>query len=316
MDQTEYFLSNPPCLSIPVSDADKLLGCSDLLCLKLYLYLLRAGKSVTPERASEDLSVPVADLKKAAKQLKTLGLMGTAGKGKVPPEQAIPEYGKSYIAKRSMEDPLFESMQEEAAQCVGHSLSAQELNTLFGIYDHLGLPAEVIYVLLTFCKAEIQEKYGPGRLPTMRQIEKQAFIWANEEIMTWEMADEYIRRRNRRKDAHGEIKRLLGIWDRALTKSEVDTFNDWLDKGFGMDAIAMAFDRTIAGAGSFKLAYMNKIMQNWHSKNLHTPAEIEAGDKPLGRAQQQNRPAQAPASTFSPAPMGEKERLLRLLEDI
>ena len=83
-----------------------------------------------------------------------------------------------------------------------------------------------------------------------------------------------------------------------------------------MDAIAMAFDRTIAGTGSFKLAYMNKIMQNWHNKNLHTPAEIEAGDKPLGRAQQQNRPAQAAANTFSPAPMGEKERLLKLLEDI
>ena len=117
MDHTEYFLSNPPCLSVPVSDADKLLGCSDLLCLKLYLYLLRAGKSVTLERASEDLGIAPADLKKAAKELKTMGLMGTAGKGKVPPEQAIPEYGKSYIAKRTMEDPMFEAMQAEAAQC-------------------------------------------------------------------------------------------------------------------------------------------------------------------------------------------------------
>ena len=63
-------------------------------------------------------------------ELKAMGLMGTAGKGQVPPEQAIPEYGKSYIAKRSMEDPMFEAMQEEAAQCVGHSLSPQELNTL------------------------------------------------------------------------------------------------------------------------------------------------------------------------------------------
>ena len=67
MEQMEFYLSNPPCLSIPVSDADKLLGCSNLLCMKLYLYLLRAGKSVTLERASEDLGIAPADLKKAAK---------------------------------------------------------------------------------------------------------------------------------------------------------------------------------------------------------------------------------------------------------
>lgn len=315
MDHTEYYLSNPPCLSIPVSDADKLLGCSDLLCLKLYLYLLRAGKSVTEERASEDLSVAPAELKKAAKALKTMGLMGTAGKGQVPPEQAIPEYNKSYIAKRSLEDPLFEALQTEAAQCVGHSLSGPELNTLFGIYDHLGLPPEVIFMLLTYCKEEIQDKFGPGRLPTMRQIEKTAFIWANEEIMTLEMADEYIARRKQRKDIHGEIKRMLGIWDRALTKTETDYINDWLDKGFGTEAISMAYDRTIAGTGAFKPAYMNKIIQNWHTKGLHTPEEIEAGDKPMGKKQQQPAPrTQAPAPNATPS--GEKERLLRLLNEM
>ena len=314
MDHTEYFLSNPPCLSVPVSDADKLLGCSDLLCLKLYLYLLRAGKSVTLERASEDLGTAPADLKKAAKELKTLGLMGTAGKGKVPPEQAIPEYGKSYIAKRTMEDPMFEAMQAEAAQCVGHSLSAPELNTLFGIYDHLGLPPEVIYVLLTYCKEEIQDKFGPGRLPTMRQIEKTAFIWANEEIMTWEMADAYIARRKERKDVLGEIKRMLGIWDRALTKTETDTFTDWLEKGFGLEAINMAYDRTVAGTGDYRLPYMNKIMQNWHNKGLHTPAEIETEDKPMGK--KQNQPAPRTQTSGNATPSGEKERLLRLLNEM
>ena len=314
MDHTEYFLSNPPCLSVPVSDADKLLGCSDLLCLKLYLYLLRAGKSVTLERASEDLGIAPADLKKAAKELKTMGLMGTAGKGKVPPEQAIPEYGKSYIAKRTMEDPIFETLQQEAAQTVGHSLSGPELNTLFGIYDHLGLSPEVICVLLTYCKEEIQEKFGPGRLPTMRQIEKTAFIWANEEIMTWEMADAYIARRKERKDVLGEIKRMLGIWDRALTKTETDTFTDWLEKGFGLEAINIAYDRTVAGTGDYRLPYMNKIMQSWHSKGLHTPAEIETEDKPMGK--KQNQPAPRSQTNGNATPSGEKERLLRLLNEM
>ncbi len=309
MEHTEFYLSNPPCLSMPVSDADKLLGCDNLHCMQLYLYLLRMGKSVTAERAAQDLRMTSADLKKAARELKAMGLMNSSGRGTPPPEQAIPEYGKQYIAHRSMEDPNFEAMQEEAAQIVGHSLSGQELNTLFGIYDHLGLPAEVIYVLLHHCKSEIQEKYGPGRLPTMRQIEQTAYIWAKEEIMTLEMADEYVQRKDERKDVHGEIKRLLGIYDRALTKSETDAINDWLDKGFGPDAIALAFDRTVAGTGGFKLAYMNKIIQNWHSKGLHTPAEIEVGDVLPGR-KTANKPA-------APAAGNEKQRaedILKLLK--
>ena len=58
MDHTEYFLSNPPCLSVPVSDADKLLGCSDLLCLKLYEKILR---EVTPDRAKAEAHMAAFD---------------------------------------------------------------------------------------------------------------------------------------------------------------------------------------------------------------------------------------------------------------
>ena len=166
------------------------------------------------------------------------------------------------------------------------------------IHEKVEAKKEEIHEKVEAVKEEIQEKFGPGRLPTMRQIEKTAFIWANEEIMTWEMADAYIARRKERKDVLGEIKRMLGIWDRALTKTETDTFTDWLEKGFGLEAINMAFDRTVAGTGDYRLPYMNKIMQSWHSKGLHTPAEIETEDKPMGKKQQQ--PAartQAPAAS-------------------
>ena len=307
----EYYLSNPPCLSIPVSDADKLLGCGNLLCMKLYLYLLRAGKSVTQERAAQDLEVTPAELKKAAKELKAMGLMSTAGKGKLPPEQKIPEYEKTYIVKRSMEDANFEGLQLEAANVLGHTLSAQELNTLFGIYDHLGLPPEVICILLNACVEEIREKYGPGRLPTMRQIEQQAYIWAREEIMTLDLADAFLNRRRERKDVLGQLKRMMGIWDRALTRSEVNYLNDWLDKGFGIDAIAIAYDRTVTQTNGLKWPYMNRIVQNWHEKGLHTPEEIELGDKPL------NKPTtKLPNTTSAPPSGGEKERLMKLLEDL
>lgn len=307
----EYYLSNPPCLSIPVSDADKLLGCSNPLCMKLYLYLLRAGKSVTQERAVQDLEVAPAELKKAAKELKSMGLMSTAGKGKLPPEQKLPEYEKTYLVKRSMEDANFEALQIEAANVLGHTLSAQELNVLFGIYDHLGLPPEVICILLNACMEDVQEKYGPGRLPTIRQIEQQAYLWAREEIMTLDLADAYLNSRRERKEIHNQLKRMMGIWDRAFTKTELNYLNDWLDKGFGIDAIAIAFDRTVTQTNGLKWPYMNRIVQNWHEKGLHTPEEIEAGDKPLGKPAQNQPPRTSP-----PTQGDELKRLKEIFGDI
>ena len=307
----EFFLSNPPCLSVPVSDADKLLGCSNLLCLKLYLYLLRTGKSVTPEQAATDLNASVADIKKAGRELKTMGMMGTASKGTPPPEEKIPEYEKTYIVNRSKDDIMFKEVLAEAERVVGHQLSGADLNILFGIYDHLGLPAEVIFVLLNACKESVQELYGPGRMPTMRKIEQEAYIWAREEIMTLDLADAYLNKRRERKNIYNQIKRMMDIWDRKFVKSELNYINDWLDKGFGVDALSIAYDRTVTQTTGMNWAYMNRIIQNWHDKGLHTPAEIEAGDQPLGKSKQ--TPA---ATTYSPAQGGEKERLMKLLEDI
>ena len=79
----------------------------------------------------------------------------------------------------------------------------------------------------------------------------------------------------------------------------------------GIDAIAIAFDRTVTQTNGLKWPYMNRIVQNWHEKGLHTPEEIESGDKPLGKPAQKQ-----PSPTISPAQGGEKERLMKLLEDI
>ena len=72
-------------------------------------------------------------------------------------------------------------------------LSSAELMTLFGIYDNLGLPVEVILQLITRCLQEYEERYGTGRKPTMRYIEKAAFIWEKNGIYTLEQSESYIR---------------------------------------------------------------------------------------------------------------------------
>ena len=43
--------------------------------------------------------------------------------------------------------------------------------------------------------------------------------------------------------------------------------------------IAMAYERTCLNTGGLNWAYMNKILQRWHSQGLHTAEEIRSGDQ-------------------------------------
>ena len=57
---------------------------------------------------------------------------------------------------------------------LGKRLKTADLQILAGLYDDLGLPADVIYLLVCHCVTRSEERYGPGRRPTLRQIEKEA----------------------------------------------------------------------------------------------------------------------------------------------
>ena len=309
MEHEEFALSNPACVSIPVTDADRLLSCGDPNCAMLYLYLLRSGRAMNPQRASEDLGLSVKAVQDAGNRLKQMGLLNAGPARPAAPADELPEYDSGYIVTRSQQDPAFRDLLSEARNILGHSLSTADTKILFGIYDHLGLPPEVLLMLMTSCAEEYREKYGPGRTPTMRAIEKEAFVWARLEVFTLEQAEHLLESRRAKKDAVLTLKRELGIRDRELSPTEKRYLSDWLELGFGTEAILMAYDRTVTQTGALKWPYMNKIIQSWHSKGLHTPEEIREKDTLPSRKQ----PAAQPPRTDR-RPGGEKENLMKFYE--
>jgi hypothetical protein len=54
-------------------------------------------------------------------------------------------------------------------------------------------------MLTNHCVEDYQDKYGPGRLPTIRRLEKEAYAWANMEILTLEQAKNTSRSKTIRK---------------------------------------------------------------------------------------------------------------------
>ena len=171
---------------------------------------------------------------------------------------------------------------------LGHTLSSADLNTLFGIYDRLGMTAETILLLIHHCADKLRRRYGEGRLPTMRAIEKEAFYWANREILTAPQAEEYLAALARRDEEMEKVRHALSLTGRELTPTERKYIESWLSMGYGAEALAIAYDRTVVGTGKLAWAYMDKIVKSWYEKKLFTAAEIEKGDS---RASSRAKPA-------------------------
>lgn len=276
-------MDKAPSNSISEQDIDALIAAHDGDVALLYLYLCR--RSFDAESAARTLCRTGSDIASAAEKLRRLGLFPAApaqarapASKPVPPPEELPEYTADDIVRRTAEDAGFKSVIDETQKLLGHALSGADMKTLFGIYDYLALPPEVIFELLNYCVDLFREKYGPGRPPSMRAIEKEAYVWANNELLTMEQAERYIEQRREQRQLAASVKNALGIRDRELTPTERKYIGEWLDMGFGADELAAAFDRTVTNTGALKWPYMNKIIQSWHQKGLHTLIEINEKD--------------------------------------
>lgn len=275
--------------------ADRLIAAHDGDVALLYIYRLRTG-CTGHEQAARDLCRTLREIEAADEKLSRLALFDGGAQGASPapvqaapapvpartvppaPADELPQYSAEDIVRRSRTDGEFAAMVAEASKVMGRVLGGVDMKTLFGIYDYLGLPADVIMLLINFCGRQYAERYGTQRRPSARAIEKEAYIWVNREIMTVEQAEEYIRAADERRGTIAEVKNAIGIRGRELTKTEQGYVSSWLDMGYGADVIAVAYDRTVTNTGALKWNYMNKILLSWHEKGVRTARDIDEKD--------------------------------------
>lgn len=261
------------------AEADRLITAHDGDMALLYIYRLRTGVT-DAERTAGDLCMTVRAVKEAEEKLSRICSRKAPAVSTVSPvmPDEIPEYRTEDILKRTREDGNYRVILDEAAKVMGKPLSSVDMKALFGVYDHLGLPTDVIMMLINYCGSVYEQKYGNQRRPTMRAIEKEALSWANREILTLEQAEEYISFLEMRSSAVGQVKNVLGIKNRELVKTELEHINSWLDMGFSVEVIELAYERTVTNTGSLKWNYMDSIMRSWKEKKLFTLAEVEEKD--------------------------------------
>ena len=270
---------NTDTVMIESGDVRKLLGAASADACLLYIYL-KAGND--PDGAEEALNMSATHLSCAAATLRQLGLWSGEKTAPILTGER-PSYSERDVLEASDCDFSFRSLTGEIQRLMGRTLNTEELKILLGFVRYLGLPTEVISMLVVYCKERARRR-GNLRNPSLRTIEKEAYAWAERGIDTMEEAAAFITAQNVKNSRMGRLMQLLQIRGRSLTAAEERYASAWLDMGFDDEAIEMAYERTCLNTGGLSWAYMNKILQRWHEAGLKTAEAIRSRDRKPGTA--------------------------------
>ena len=276
----------------------------------LYLCLARRGSS-EPERLRAELRWSAGQFAAAESALRSMGLViapppepGAEAPGdqasresEIPrasrdsetprasramqpaPETALPDYGREDVMGKLESDASFAALLREVERKLGR-LSDPSVRKLLGLYDYLGLPADVIFLLVNYCAERKAEQFGAGRVPTMREIEREGYAWARRELFSTAAADAYLRREREKRHAFPEYMAALQLGPRAAAPAEERYLGAWAEMGFPPETVAIAYDKTMLRCHELKWPYLNGILKRWHEKGLHTSAEVSAENAP------------------------------------
>ena len=273
----------------------------------LYLALLEHRGAMSPEQLRQELRWTEERLRQAEAVLMGCGLIGSHQPALTQePSDERPDYTRADVAAQLEGDEKFRLLTGNVERVLGKKLSTADLNILLGLYDYLGLPCEVIFLLVNHCTDRLTARYGSGRRPTLRQIEKEGYAWARRGLLDLDSANAYLMKYAQSRTVVGQYMAVLRLGDRAPSPTEERYLLSWAELGFPPESVELAYDKTMVKCKELRWGYLNKILLNWHEKGLHTLQEVEAGDR---------RPP-AKAEARSAAPGKNVERMKKYLEDM
>ena len=267
---------------------DRLLGRGDGDAALLYLCLLRNDGAIEPQRLMQSLRFSELRLRAAETALQELGLIDRPVQPQPQePAQEPVAYTTEEVRRALEEDGEFRMLTDQTQNLLGKRLNTTDLKSLMNLYSAVGLPADVIFLLVSHCVDRTERRYGPGRRPTIHQIEKEGYAWARMGVDTQKAAVEYLKKYTERQGAIPQYMRVLGLGDRLPVASEEKYLNAWQEMGFPPETVALAYDKTVMKCHELKWPYCNGILKRWHQSGLHTPEEVQQADKPQAKPQPQ-----------------------------
>lgn len=227
--------------------------------LRVLLVFLERGE----ENVARDAGVSQARADAALDFWREAGIL-TAGnetgeseakKPSLPPsDELIPMRGEEtaeIIRRRDLAGAI-----DEAQRLLGKTFNTTELKTFAELVEQLQVEPAYILTLISWCK-----RRGKG---TLYYVRGTAVSLVSEGIETLSQLEEHISRREAAESDVGQLRKMFGIGERALTKTEEKRFTAWLinDK-IPVDVIGIAYDMTVNNTGKVSFAYIDKLLQIW-----------------------------------------------------
>lgn len=280
---------------------DKLIQCGDGDAALLYLYVIRQGRAFDEQTAKRDLRLSDERFTRASFTLTGLVVEQSAAAAPARPEPA-PRYTAAELRRARQQDHRFQAVCDAAENVLGHALTDALLRTLYTVYDHIALPAEVIIELLSYLGRDRGTFKG-------RDIEREACIWADKGILTTADAQRYLAVAEAERPLRDALFQALGVVGRSPTAAERSLVALCLEKGFAPDALELAMARMKRGIGTFSASYLRKMLASWDQKGVHTVAEITALEPESARRQEAAAPVSRPPFGAAPAQAPREEQL-------
>ena len=254
--------------------------------VKVYLYaLMLASRGAAAEQAdiARRLNLLESDVKNALDYWKNEGLLSFDGDtiilGSEHENDGDKRVGAAEAARIMNEDEELRGMTALAQEFLGKPLSSRDIETLYWMYDGLGLSPDAVIMVIEYCVSK-----GKASVP---YAEKVAVTWCERGINTIEKIDVYTREEKERSNYFYSLRKLFGISDRPLSKREEEFLKKWNGElGMNEDMVALAYEFCIMQTNKLSFPYMDTILSNWNAKNIHTVEDAE-------REHSQFRPARA-----------------------
>ena len=278
-------------MALPAAVADDELKMAGDTQLKVILWFARNGQ-FDPETCAAAVGKTTADCADAMRYWEERGLVRAEGAAdtlppvsaakETPPEKPVlppppvrPDFPA--VVARQKSSPDFDYLLKTAEQRLGRAITPGEMETFLYIYDVIGLPAEVILMILVNA---VQNNKVKARSAFRTYLEKVAISWKEQGIVTIAAAEEELCRQERRSAVREHIRTLFSL-DRAPTLLQVETATRWIDEWQMSDellCVALAKCREKTGTVNFN--YIARIVESWYADGITTTEQALAAATP------------------------------------
>lgn len=181
----------------------------------------------------------------------------------------ITERSTADAAREIRDNNLADLLAEIAEMMEKPALSTEEAKVISALYTQLKLGEEYI-VTLAACLAE------KGKLSAQR-LGAEAERLVKRGVDCVEELEKYLVTKENESGAEWEFKRLVGIYNRNLSKRERELINKWYyDFGFSDEIIGEAYDiMTMKDPSKISLPYMDKVLSHWSAEGCRTLDECK-----------------------------------------